>query len=92
MGASRATRDLCRRFGRQHDASRHRLELRGDVLQRTAGVGIHHRLGDQEPELRSHDARVSRAGGQDRGGCRNYTLACGLLLITAPSIAASPFC
>jgi hypothetical protein len=64
------------------------------MLERAAdaGVGTHRRVGDQEPKLRSHDARISRAGGQDRVGCRNYTLACGVLLLTAPGVAASPFC
>ena len=79
------------RSGRRLIAAGHRLELLSDMLERAAGVGIHHRFGDQEPELRSHDARVSRAGGQDRFGCSSYTLACGLLLLTAPSVAANPF-
>jgi hypothetical protein len=86
--------DLRCNLSGEHDTAGQRLELLGNVLERAAdlGVGIHRRVGAQEPELRSHDARVSRAGGQDCAGCRNYTLACGLLLITAPGVAASPFC
>jgi hypothetical protein len=44
----------------KHDTAGHPLELLSDVVDRTAGVGIHHRFGDQEPELRTHDAGVSR--------------------------------